>query len=440
MTTARQNRRSASSRPAEYSLKLSATQRAFVEDGHRYVLFVGGVGGGKSYAGAVRALTRLSTSDRPSLGLVVAPTFGMLRDATMRTALEVWAPLVQSIVASEMRVVLKNGHEVLFRSADDPDRLRGPNAAWAWIDEAAMCHPSTWPITIGRLRQHGTTGDAWLTTTPKGMNWVYQTFVVNATDETSLHRAATWANPFIEEAFAASLLGQYEGEFARQEIDAEFIADEAGTLLPWADLEAARLRPAHYRPGGPAVVAGIDVAGPGEAETVLAIVQDSAILDLQAWRGADPRADLAAALTPWLHKGLSVVNVDTAGIGHYLARWLADLGLKVRDVNVGAAPTSDEHRARFSNLKAEYYWALRDRFTAGDVKGLSDRTLFAQLAGLRYKHDLRGRVVIESKDEARARGVPSPDRAEALMLACCPPDITAGLADLYRRPLSMEIR
>jgi len=41
----------------------------------------------------------------------------------------------------------------------------------------------------------------------------------------------------------------------------------------------------------------------------------------------------------------------------------------------------------------------------------------AQLAAMQYRHDARGQVVIESKDEARKRGVRSPDRAEALMLA-----------------------
>src|ERR1700758_3874899 len=38
-------------------------------------------------------------------------------------------------------------------------------------------------------------------------------------------------------------------------------------------------------------------------------------------------------------------------------------------------------------------------------------------AGIRYRHNSRGQIVIESKEEARKRGVKSPDRAEAVMLA-----------------------
>jgi len=60
---------------------------------------------------------------------------------------------------------------------------------------------------------------------------------------------------------------------------------------------------------------------------------------------------------------------------------------------------------------------LRERFEAGEVSGLTDELTFSQLASIRYKHNPRGQVVIESKADARKRGVKSPDRAEAVMLA-----------------------
>jgi len=404
---------------APYALALSRTQRAFVDDPARYTLFVGGVGSGKSYAGAVRALRRFGRTS-PSLGLVVSPSYPMLRDATWRTAIQVWGPLVERVVANEMRLVLSTGDEVLFRSADDPERLRGPNASWAWIDEAALCHPETWPIVIGRLRQHGVLGEAWLTTTPKGMNWVYETFVVGATDETSVHRASTASNPFVARDFVASLRSQYAGELARQELDAEFIADEAGALIEWRHLEAARSRAARPDEAGLAVVGGLDVAGPGEAETVLYLRRGDAVVAMYAFREPDARGPVLAALVPWRHAGLGPVAVDSAGLGHYMARHLEDAELEVRDVNVGSSPTTDAARERFSNLKAEYYWALRERFAQGAIASLVDRATLAQLAGLKYEHDSRGRVKIEGKAEAARRGVRSPDRAEALMLAFAP--------------------
>jgi Phage terminase large subunit len=422
---------------APYRMRLSRTQRAFVDDDHRYVLLVGGVGSGKSHAGAVRALQRRfgrTDPDRgrpPSLGLVVSPTYPMLRDATWRTALDVWGPLLARVVAAETRMVMATGDEVIFRSADDPERLRGPNASWAWIDEAALCHPATWPIVIGRLRQHGRLGEAWATTTPKGMNWVYDVWVTQATDETAVHRARTSSNPFVDGAFVDSLRSQYTGDFARQELEAEFITDSAGALLEWRWLDAARARPAAYRPDAGPVTAGLDVAGPGESETVLYLRQGPCLLECHAWPDADARGPVLATLRAWRHRGLARVNVDTAGIGHYLARALEDQAIPVRDLNVGSAPTTDSARERFGNLKAELYWALRERLEQGDLAGLVDRTTIGQLSGLRYDHDGRGRVRVESKADALRRGMKSPDRAEALMLCCAPADPNALRAQLY---------
>jgi phage terminase large subunit-like protein len=407
-------------RAPDLALRLSATQRAFVEDQHRWVLMLGGVGAGKSFAGAVKALHRFAAEPRPSLGLVISPTYPMLRDATWRTALDVWAPLISRVVQNEMRVQLVTGHEVLFRSSDDPDRLRGPNAAWAWIDEAALCHADTWPITIGRLRQFGELGRAWLTTTPKGHNWLYDVFVTQATDETAVHRVATWANPFVDAAFTASLRSQYDGEFARQEIEAEWIADQEGTLLEYGWLDAARVRPAVHDPEQP-VQAGVDVAGPGEAETVLCIRQGDAILDIRPFPQADARGAVVAALSSW--RTLEAVNVDVAGIGHYFAESLQDAGLPVVRINVGEAPAgrskreTDTAKAKFANLRAQLFWSFREWAAEGMLAGLTDRTALSQLAGLRYAHDHRGRIAIERKEDARKRGVKSPDRAEAVVLA-----------------------
>jgi hypothetical protein len=57
------------------------------------------------------------------------------------------------------------------------------------------------------------------------------------------------------------------------------------------------------------------------------------------------------------------------------------------------------------------------RFESGDVAGLVDERAISQLATIRYSYNARGQLVIESKEDARKRGIKSPDRAEAIMLA-----------------------
>jgi len=199
------------------------------------------------------------------------------------------------------------------------------------------------------------------------------------------------------------------GEFPKQSEDA---------LLHLAWLEAAGAR-AIAATDGDEWVAGIDVAGPGEAETVLGLRRGPTLVRLKAWANPDPRGEVLAELAPYKAR-LARVNVDSVGQGYYFARHLEDHGYKGRvvDVNVGEAANDPE---KYVNWKAELYWALRLRAQGGDLAGLTDETAVGQLAGIRYRHDARGRVAIEGKDDARKRGVPSPDRAEAIMLAYAPP-------------------
>lgn len=191
------------------------------------------------------------------------------------------------------------------------------------------------------------------------------------------------------------------GNFPQQSEDA---------LLSLSWLEAAK-----YREGEDAGPwrAGLDVAGPGEDETVLCLRQGTRIVLLKAWASQDPRGEVLAALLPFRGR-LEKINVDSVGIGYYLVQHLKDQGLPVEPVNVGERARDTE---KYVNRKAELYWGLRERAQAGDLAGLTDEKAIAQLAGLRYSHNARGQVVIESKEDARKRGVKSPDRGEAIMLA-----------------------
>lgn len=207
-----------------------------------------------------------------------------------------------------------------------------------------------------------------------------------------------------------------ENPLFKATVGAEFVGAPDG-LIPLAWLQAAKWRDTMSTDVQPE--AGIDVAGPGEDETVLCVRQGPNLLRLSAWTKADPRGEVVAALGPFKGR-LRLVKVDSVGIGYNFALHLKDQGFPVEMVNVGEAsnhPEQDKDSPGFANLKAELYWGLRERFEGGDVTGLHDETAMAQLSGLRYAHNSRGQVVIERKEDARKRGVKSPDRAEAIMLA-----------------------
>lgn len=192
----------------------------------------------------------------------------------------------------------------------------------------------------------------------------------------------------------------------------EFPTHLAGALIPLAWLEAAKKRTISN--SGARLYAGIDVAGPGKSETAAVVRNESgAIVAQMASAKEDSRGDVVSFLAPFKSQ-LYEVNVDSVGDGHYFAKHLQDLGYRIYFVNVGK---SARHPDQFSNLKAELYWSLRERFEAGEIAGLTDELTIQQLTSIRYEYNPRGLVVIESKEDASKRGVSSPDRAEALMLA-----------------------
>ena len=197
------------------------------------------------------------------------------------------------------------------------------------------------------------------------------------------------------------------------------ISEDALIASSWIAAAAGRIFAGPPLPDW-VVQAGLDVAGPGEDETVLTIRYGPKLLAQHAWHEADTLRLLGAiraALLPYRDR-LVALAVDAIGIGYHLGGSLtADYGARVVLVNVGVP---SRFPGRFANLKAELYWALRERFQEGDIGGDFDALTQAQLASLRYQHTLRGLIEIESKDDARKRGVRSPDRAEALMLCYAP--------------------
>lgn len=158
-------------------------------------------------------------------GMIIAPTYPMLRDVTQRVFRD-WCDKLDirySFSKSEEKIEVA-GAVVLFRTADAPDRLRGPNLNWAYLDEAAMMSALTWKVILGRLRVGNPS--AWITTTPAGFNWVYRLWVDRKDPQYKLIHASTRENKYLVKGYLDDLVSNYVGEFASQEIEGDFVAFE----------------------------------------------------------------------------------------------------------------------------------------------------------------------------------------------------------------------
>lgn len=111
--------------------------------------------------------------------MVVAPTRELLDDVNIKMFRE-YIPSWFEYGWNEQkkRLTHKNGSTIRFRSADNPERLRGSTLDYLWIDEASFMKPQVWDIVKPATLVKNAI--IVITTTPKGKNWVYQKFYKNA--------------------------------------------------------------------------------------------------------------------------------------------------------------------------------------------------------------------------------------------------------------------
>jgi phage terminase large subunit len=258
---------------------------------------------------------------------------------------------------------------------------------------------------------------------------------------------------------------------AEREINYSAAVEGIAIPAPWvesakkiAGLMAARGTPLQPDPDG---IGGLDVGG-GKARSVYVsrfgpIVRvpvswgepdttETAIRALDAAQADKPvRTDNGA---PCIVKTL---RFDSVAIGQGVLSTLTRhgrFGLTTVATNVGVEPservwadggTSEE---KFFNLKAEAWWLMRERFKAthqmvlfleglprekggiehpasdlisipDDTQGFDAVQLAAQLSQPKRMHNEKGKIVIETKPRMAARGLASPDHADALALTFC---------------------
>jgi hypothetical protein len=110
--------------------------------------------------------------------------------------------------------------------------------------------------------------------------------------------------------------------------------------------------------------------------------------------------------------------IDVVGIGGGVVDEMHADGLNVYGIHVGLKADDPQ---RFANKRAEMYWRLREMFEAGELDiDPEDEDLHSQLSSLRWFITRKGQIAIESKEDMKRRGLPSPDRADAFMLATVP--------------------
>ena len=206
--------------------------------------------------------------------------------------------------------------------------------------------------------------------------------------------------------YVAAVLGQFP-ETLEDSLISRKQLDEA--VERWSSTSAEAGKP---------WIMGVDVARFGSDKTVLCLRRGGRVERIHELRGADTMQTAGRVLDyVWRHD-VQAVFVDAAGVGGGVVDRLKELQQPVVEVQVGGAASNP---GRFINLRAEIFWDLRRRFLTGSISIPDDAELAGQLLALRYDIASSGRIQLESKADLRAKGQPSPDRADALALAFMAP-------------------
>lgn len=174
-------------------------------------------------------------------------------------------------------------------------------------------------------------------------------------------------------------------------------------------------------------VLGVDVGGGGDSSTI-ALRRGQVVRIVHEDRNPDTMQTAGKVVHTLVETKAESANIDVIGIGRGVVDRLKEQDLDVEGVNVGEKPYEDllkmvdgvkvdEEGDSFVNLRAQLWWMVRTAFEKGEIDiDPNDDELEEQLAGIRFKRTSSGKIQIESKDEAKRRGLASPNRADALML------------------------
>lgn len=237
-------------------------------------------------------------------------------------------------------------------------------------------------------------------------------------------RTAKMAN----KAQIAQWVEQYgeDSDFMRKRVKGDFPLQSSNQLISEDAVDAARLNQIHGYETFPIAI-GVDVARFGDDDTCILVRQGRKVLEVLEFHHKDVVQIYTATVDCYnywkLKQDRIAIFPDDGGVGGGLTDMLRAQRLPVVPVNSGSSPRDKE---QFLNMRMEMWWNGAQLINTGmdfsaipsDIydkfkDDLVNIEYFMQPSSQKYQ--------LESVDDLKARDLPSPDRATALMLTLAYP-------------------
>jgi len=436
----------------------------------RYKVLYGGRGSGKSYFLAELAV---EVSRRIGTVILCAREFqGSLDDSVYQLLIET----IERLGYAEEFDILKSTitHKgtgakfVFYGIKNNVTKIKSiQGVGVCWVEEAEAVTKNSWDVLIPSIRGDKN-AEIWISFNPKNiLDDTYQRFIVHPPKDSIVLKANYDINPhFADTPLLADMLEckERDEDLYRHIWLGEPVADSELAIIKPSWIEAAI--DAHEKLGFSAAgrrILGFDVADEGDDANATILRHGSVVTDMQQWRGQDVIYSADKVYLYAQEQNIDRIVYDNIGVGAGVKAQFRRKNGKVQTLgfNAGGAVykpdakyTDDKkNRDMFANIKAQAWWMVRDRFyktwravhhgdsypedqlisLSGSLHELEYLT--AELSRPQVDYDQNGRVKVESKKDMKKRGIPSPNRADALVMAFAPvqgglninPKILSGL-------------
>jgi hypothetical protein len=166
-----------------------------------------------------------------------------------------------------------------------------------------------------------------------------------------------------------------------------------------------------YKDNTAPIIIGVDPARFGSDSTVIAVRQGRDVIAIKRHKGDDTMETVGRVIEAIEEYKPALVNIDEGGLGAGVVDRLKEQRYKIKGVNFG---NKAKNGMMYGNKRAEMWGDMREWLKSAAIP--TDRYLKSDLISPMMKPDSKGSIFLESKKDMRARGLSSPDAADAIAL------------------------
>ena len=438
-------------------------QIAFVEGGYqdcffksedRFPCLIAGIGTGKTFIMLYKIWSYCELYPN-SIWLIVRKEFTDLRDSTMKDFTRYFGVSADS----NKEYKFKNGSVIMFRHADETAVLKNINLSGFAFEQAEEFETSEQFVFLrDRLRnQAGPYRQGLIISNACGRNWIWDIWInlsacVMVTNETTgeftyvcdksisktedavleedrkvtfpyvCYTANTYANAhnlpqdFLDDLDrmakdAPNHFQQYVmNSFDEVDLDDALLTHDVVYGSSKLDMEAV---------GSIKRIMAVDVARMGGDEITFTVLETRGPIRLQeVFKDVKRFQKIPETVGQTLELAqewdIDIIVVDDTGMGGGVTDLLDDSSGRFRVIAFNGGEKSENPLC--GNKRAEAYFKLQNMLDQGWLKIIPDQKTQKELLSIRFKYKGEKKFIV-SKEEMRKKGIPSPGRADGLMMA-----------------------